>query len=279
MKLFISWSGETSQQIAQQLWNWFPLILPAVKPFITTTDIDKGARWQGEISRELEASDFGIVCLTAENLKSQWLAFEAGALSKHLGGKAATILFGVAHAQVQAPLNMFQGTLFTETDFRQLISSINNAVSGEDKRPEAQLDHLFPRLWPDLNKEIDLILQTANSGPAQERAPQVDMESLVLEMAALVRQQNAVLSAPEKFLAPVIAAIDERLARIGQLQAERNRIVWNPQTSPKAADGLKTNYLGQLLEELIGREAGRSNATAQDGDATEGKPGNVSEGT
>jgi hypothetical protein len=63
MKLFISWSGETSQQIAQQLRDWVPLILPAVKPFITTTDIDKGARWQGEISRELEQSNYGIVCL------------------------------------------------------------------------------------------------------------------------------------------------------------------------------------------------------------------------
>lgn len=81
MKLFISWSGETSQQIALQLRKWLPLILPAAKPFITSTDIDKGAKWLGEIHSELEASNFGIVCLTPDNIRSQWLAFEAGALS------------------------------------------------------------------------------------------------------------------------------------------------------------------------------------------------------
>src|SRR4051812_12899520 len=110
MKLFISWSGQTSQQIAQAMREWIPLVLPAVKPFITSSDIDKGARWQGDISQELDQSNFGIVCLTRENLNSQWLAFEAGALAKHLSGKVAPILFGLEHQEVQQPLGMFQGT-------------------------------------------------------------------------------------------------------------------------------------------------------------------------
>ena len=89
MKLFVSWSGTVSQQLADEVRRWVPLILPAAQPFITTTDIDKGARWQGEISRELNDSNYGIVCLTKDNLTSQWLAFEAGALSKHLSGRVA----------------------------------------------------------------------------------------------------------------------------------------------------------------------------------------------
>src|SRR5262249_34248306 len=97
MKVFISWSGETSQRIAHEMHRWLPLILPSVAPFITTTDIDKGARWQGEISRELDQSNYGIVCLTSDNLDSRWIAFEAGALSKHLGGRVATVLCGIEH--------------------------------------------------------------------------------------------------------------------------------------------------------------------------------------
>ncbi|MDH8549225.1 hypothetical protein QIH12_27285, partial [Klebsiella pneumoniae] len=81
-----------------------------------STDIDKGAQWQSTIRTELEKSDYGIVILTKENLESQWLAFEAGALSKHLGGRVATVLFNIGHSDVKSPLSMFQGTIFNEAD-------------------------------------------------------------------------------------------------------------------------------------------------------------------
>ena len=136
MKLFISWSGPISQQIAGELRAWIPLIFPAVEPFVTTTDVDKGARWQGEISDELSKSNYGIVCLTRENLSSMWLAFEAGALSKHLEGRVATVLFGLRHSDVHPPLSMFQGTLFDEADFRKLIDNMD-AATVEQHRGES----------------------------------------------------------------------------------------------------------------------------------------------
>ena len=43
-------------------------------------DTDKGAHWSSTIRRELEQSAFGIVILTAENIDSTWLHFEAGAV-------------------------------------------------------------------------------------------------------------------------------------------------------------------------------------------------------
>jgi hypothetical protein len=116
MKIFISWSGSTSQQIAQELRDFLPLILQGVEPFITSVDIEKGARWQGEIATQLEASNYGLVCLTRQNLASQWLAFEAGALSKHLDGRVSTVLFNVGHSEVEMPLGMFQGTFSNGLD-------------------------------------------------------------------------------------------------------------------------------------------------------------------
>ncbi|WP_315826234.1 MULTISPECIES: TIR domain-containing protein [unclassified Bradyrhizobium] len=154
MKLFISWSGQSSQQIANELRKWSPLILPAVKPFITTTDIEKGAQWQGVIRDELEKSSFGLVVLTRENLDSQWIAFEAGALSKHLSGRVATVLFDIGHSDVKAPLRIFQGTVFGEQDFRKLIGDINEAVEPEQRRSDDELDQLFPMLWPSIEKPV-----------------------------------------------------------------------------------------------------------------------------
>lgn len=196
MKLFISWSGPVSQSIANEMRNWFPLLLPAVSPFITSTDIDKGAQWQSMIRAELEKSDYGIVILTKENLESQWLAFEAGALSKHLGGRVATILFDIGHGDVKSPLSMFQGTLFNETDFRQLISDINKAVNSENRRGEDQLDQLYPMLWPKIKDPVGLILrQAADAAPPSPVTPVVDQSAQLQEILALLRQQNALLSA------------------------------------------------------------------------------------
>jgi hypothetical protein len=219
MKLFISWSGPTSQSIANELRGWFPLILPSVRPFITTTDVEKGAQWQGTIRQELELSNYGLVILTQDNLASQWLAFEAGALAKHLEGRVATILFGVQHSDVKPPLSLFQGTLFNESDFRKLISDINNTVGADNRRGEEHLDALFPMLWPKLKEAIDLLMQNA---AAKASIPSVapatpDYNAAIQEMMALLRQQNAVLSSPEKFFAPIVEMLNRR-DRIGSLR-------------------------------------------------------------
>jgi len=209
MKVFISWSGRRSEQIANVLHGWLPLILPGARPFITTSDIDKGARWQGTISRELDESNFGIVCLTPSNLNSLWLAFEAGALSKHLNGRVATLLFDLRHGQVPPPMNMFQGTLFVYDDVLQLVRNINAALPEEARREAGHLDRLFPMLWPDLSDPISLILQGAEDDVLQQ--PQPNREDLLEEAMALLRQQNEVLSSPERFLAPVIDVLKSRL--------------------------------------------------------------------
>jgi hypothetical protein len=57
---------------------------------MSAADIDKGAKWSTEISRELEQANFAVSCLTPENLNEPWLLFEAGALSKKDGAQVCT---------------------------------------------------------------------------------------------------------------------------------------------------------------------------------------------
>ena len=82
-KVFISWSGPLTQKIGEELDGWIPKVLQSVQTYFTPTDIEKGRRWAGEIEKELSQSELGILCLTMENQLSPWIAFEAGALSKH----------------------------------------------------------------------------------------------------------------------------------------------------------------------------------------------------
>ena len=106
-------------------------------------DTDKGAHWSSTIRRELEQSAFGIVILTAENIDSTWLHFEAGAIAKSVEeGRVVPILFGLKHSDVQQPLSMFQSALFEKEDIFRVVKSINGAA-GPDAREERQLKTVF----------------------------------------------------------------------------------------------------------------------------------------
>lgn len=63
-------------------------------PWMSETDIDKGAQWRSEIAATLEGARTGVIILTPENLQKQWLLFEAGALSKKRD-RVYTYLFGL----------------------------------------------------------------------------------------------------------------------------------------------------------------------------------------
>ena len=84
MKVFICWSGSVSRRIAKSIHDWLPNIIQNVEPFMSTEDIEKGARWLSTVHTELQDCHFGMICLTPENLGSQWIHFEAGALSKFI---------------------------------------------------------------------------------------------------------------------------------------------------------------------------------------------------
>jgi hypothetical protein len=82
MKVFISWSGSRSKQIAKLLHDWLPIVLQNIEAFMSIEEIEKGMRWFSSIATELQNCNFGSVCLTPENLTAPWIHFEAGALAK-----------------------------------------------------------------------------------------------------------------------------------------------------------------------------------------------------
>lgn len=146
MKVFISWSGDTSHKIARILRDWLPTVIYYIEPWVSSEDIKKGERWSAELSKQLEEMHLGIICVDSTNSKSPWLNFEAGALSKSLdSGKVFPILFKMKPAELSGPISQFQLTLFEKEDFYRLIKSINTLSTS--RIDSERLSRLFEISW------------------------------------------------------------------------------------------------------------------------------------
>jgi hypothetical protein len=158
-KVFISWSGDLSKKLAEEVRLWLPGVLQFVKPYFTPNDIEKGTRWSTDIASELESSNAGIICLTKDNLNKPWILFEAGALSKNFGkSNVCTILFNLDSSDFSGPLTSFQATKFDKADFKKLLITVNN-TGGDSKLDAAVLNDVFEMWWPKLETKINEILK------------------------------------------------------------------------------------------------------------------------
>lgn len=157
MKLFISWSGTYSQKVAGVLKRWIPGVLQSVDVFYSPDDIGKGENWNNRLSKELEECNYGIICLTPENVAAPWIHFEAGSLAKAMDSRVSALMLGINTSDVKGPLSRFQNTRFEEKDVHSLIRSINDAT--EHPLSSESLTYIFNIMWPHLKQEIETIQQ------------------------------------------------------------------------------------------------------------------------
>ncbi|MDR3629308.1 MAG: TIR domain-containing protein [Desulfocapsaceae bacterium] len=189
MDVFISWSGKRSFQLATSLKEWLPLVIQTVTPWFSPEDIDKGARWMAELSKQLEKLKMGIICVTPENMQAPWLLFEAGALSKVLDTSlVCPFLFALEPVDLQGPLAQFQSTRSTKEDVRKLLTTINK--NTEQQLTESQIDRIFSVLWPDFEEKLRSI-ESSVPDQASSSRPVPELLSEVLERVRSIERQLA----------------------------------------------------------------------------------------
>jgi hypothetical protein len=217
MKVFISWSGERSKLLAEAIREWLPNVLQFTKPYFTPADIEKGARWANEISKELEQSSIGVIAMTEENLTSPWIMFEAGALSKVVGeARVCPILFGIRLTDLVGPLTSFQAITFNRDEVRQLLTTINNAAK-EAALGERSLDAAFDMWWRVLEKKIEDILSAAKPTSRPQRSPTELLEEVVENTRTIIRGlpsfpwQTTLAISNQPSMSPDVNAIIEAL--------------------------------------------------------------------
>lgn len=156
MDVFISWSGDRSKALASALKELLPDAVQGVVAWMPDRDINAGSRWVEELNKKLDNTNFGVLCLTPENLGAPWLLFEAGSLSKRVSASSVVpYRLGLRSADVLFPLAQFQGIDADESGTRKLIQSLNSALPTPMEG--ARLDRVFQRWWPDLRSRIEAI--------------------------------------------------------------------------------------------------------------------------
>jgi hypothetical protein len=200
VKIFISWSGHTSHKVATTLREWLKSVVQSVVPYVSSEDIDKGARWTTDIAKELEESHYGIICITRENLHAPWINFEAGALSKSIDKANVTpFLFNLPRSEVEGPLLQFQSTVFEQEDIYKLVVSINAKVAEPARLKDEQLKKIFDVWYPQLEKELRAIGHLPAEG--HEHPDEKDRTTkMIEELLEMGRQQQRLLNTPEVLL-------------------------------------------------------------------------------
>jgi hypothetical protein len=189
MKVFLCWSGKASHQIAQALFDFIGDVIQDVKPFLSSESVRKGQRWNAEIACQLSDTNYGIVCLTKDNLDARWILFESGALSKNMTeGRVTAFLVGVQPTDVLEPLSQFQQTRADREDIFILLKDLNDLLPDDRRLTSDRLTRLFNSEWTGFKAKLQAAAKLPDALPGVARAR--DTRDMIAELLELVREMK-----------------------------------------------------------------------------------------
>ena len=162
MRIFISWSGNTSHEVAKILYDWLlKMNIPALELFISD-EMDLGKAWLPILKTKLGTADGGIFCFTKENVNAPWLFLEAGILCvTRQEPFILPFLFGVNSSEIKRPFSDFQNMSFTmdKAKIRKLVFQLVQPWDERRVSPE-KLEADFERLYSELETKFQAVPKT-----------------------------------------------------------------------------------------------------------------------
>lgn len=217
MKVFLSWSGDISHKVALTLREWLPSVIQSIDPYVSSEDIDKGARWSTDIASELADSSYGILCVTKDNLHAPWLTFEAGALSKAMDKSfVSPFLFNIKRSEVNGPILQFQSTIFQKEDIKKLLVSLNKA-STEGQLSDEKLDKALDVWYPELEKNLNVLLESLpkqEEPKSQTKKGETTANSILEEILDLSRANQKLIRNPDSDIYKTLESMQMMLKEV-----------------------------------------------------------------
>ena len=218
MRVFVSWSGDTSKAVATALKGWLRYVFPGLEIWMSEQDIQAGTKWGAELGRALSECSLGIVCVTPESLRSPWLTFEAGALSAAIeGARVVPYRFQLRTADIIPPLSQFQDVGADQEGTYRLVRSINDGSGRKWYTEEEDVRTAFQTWWPKLEAALAAVQSTR---PTQLRTDRELLEEL-LELARKesIRGLDDVLT--KLFAIPSVRRVEVAAKEVGGAKTRR----------------------------------------------------------
>lgn len=195
MKVFISWSGEYSREVAELFKIWLKCVLQASDPWVSSQDIQNGSWWFNEIGDQLSTTTMGIVCLTQGNKDKPWILFETGALTKGLStSRVCPFLIDLEAKDLTPPLSQLNLTVSDRPGVLSLVKTINLSLKEGALSAEV-LSTVFDTYWPQFESKFnDIKLKYANEPDNRPR----DNNDILSEVLSTVRSFDRRLREIEK---------------------------------------------------------------------------------
>lgn len=166
MDILISWSKKQSREMAAVFHTWLPKVVPGIRPWMSSKDIDKGKQWFGELQGFLAEATSCIICVTPENVRSPWIYYETGAIAaKKHDVLICPYLIGTGTSMIaDGPLAQYQCTEATRADTLALIRSLNKALANP--HDDGLLTGNFDSKWPEFEQELTRVSELDVAAPA-----------------------------------------------------------------------------------------------------------------
>lgn len=192
LKVFISWSGNKSREVAQLLYSWLPNVLQPIKPWVSIEDIETGSIWFNQICEQIKEVCNSIIVVTNENKEKPWIMFEAGALCKGDDKNRLNIfLVDINPEDLKQPLASFNTIKAEKESLWNMVKNLNNRlIEIEEKKDkeddkiklsDEQLRRIFEKWYPDFEKELnDILIKYPTNEIIKEKTRIEEMQEEIL---------------------------------------------------------------------------------------------------
>lgn len=185
MKVYIGWSGETSEKIASILDSCLPILNPHIETFVSV-DMERGSALRNAFS-EIISCDCALFCVTKENVNSSWLRYQAGAFSGQ--EKSVIPVFFDTSIRLLDPLSQFPSLTLKKDDMRKLAYALNTYCGDDAVSPEA-LDATFEGVYPTIERMLKDIRKSQEWEERQLERDRLSYEGIINALTADKRKNS-----------------------------------------------------------------------------------------
>ncbi len=153
-RVFLSWSGEPSRELAEALAEGMHTLSDRLEPWLSE-NLDPGVEWASALIPQIRKARLAILCLTHRNVNAPWIAFETGAYyTSRLKEGVIPFLLDFEPKELAFPLGLFQSLSADENGARALFVRVGKLVEID---ADAVEEILVGTIWPQLRDRMEVI--------------------------------------------------------------------------------------------------------------------------